>query len=88
MAFVYRSPPIFHLRLRSADVEQETSQGRRGSKRSSVDLGPASNVRRERQERMIQQLGHDNVVLKRKVAGFQLALQVRYCRAVWWMHLF
>lgn len=43
-----------------------------------MDLGQASNLKRERQERMIQQLAHDNDVLKRKVAGFQLALQVRY----------
>ncbi|CAM9314589.1 unnamed protein product, partial [Hapterophycus canaliculatus] len=43
---------------------------------SHVDAGAASNIRRERQERLIQQLTRDNGVLQRKVAGYQLALQL------------
>lgn len=41
-----------------------------------MDVAPASRMGRERQERLIEQLTHDNGVLKRKVAGFQLAVQV------------
>lgn len=40
----------------------------------------ASNVRRERQELLIQELTRDNGMLERKVAGYQLALQVRTSR--------
>ncbi len=61
------------------DREQENDgrTGRQGHCPHVVDTEAASNVRRKRQQKLIQQLTADNGVLKRKVAGYQLALQVK-----------
>ncbi|CAN0497120.1 unnamed protein product, partial [Ectocarpus sp. 12 AP-2014] len=57
----------------------QESDGRirlRASSHSRADAGGAASIRRQRQERLIQQLTRDNGVLQRKVAGYQLALQL------------
>ena len=71
-------------RLRTASPDLHLARGqenggqsrRRDSSSCRADAGIASNIRREQQERLIQQLTRDNGALQRKVAGFQLALQV------------
>ncbi|CAB1117249.1 unnamed protein product [Ectocarpus sp. CCAP 1310/34] len=57
----------------------QESDGRirlRASSQSRANARGAASIRRQRQERLIQQLTRDNGVLQRKVAGYQLALQL------------
>lgn len=73
---------LCHIARSCFDRGQE-NDGRRRHRDNSprrTGAGTASNIRRERQERLIQQLTSDNGVLQRKVAGYQLALQVRTSR--------
>ncbi|CAN0543463.1 unnamed protein product, partial [Ectocarpus sp. 12 AP-2014] len=67
------------LRTFKPRYRSEESDGRirlRASSHSRADAGGAASIRRQRQERLIQQLTRDNGVLQRKVAGYQLALQL------------
>ncbi|CBJ48379.1 hypothetical protein Esi_0002_0153 [Ectocarpus siliculosus] len=64
----------FKPRYRSQENDGRTRL--RASSQSRADAGGAASIRRQRQERLIQQLTRDNGVLQRKVAGYQLALQL------------
>ncbi|CAM9206973.1 unnamed protein product [Ectocarpus sp. 6 AP-2014] len=64
----------FKPRYRSQENDGRTRL--RASSQSRADAGGAASIRRQRQERLIQQLTRDNGVLQRKVAGDQLALQL------------
>lgn len=53
----------------------QKSSGQPQSRGGRLDVGSAHKPRWRRQERIIQQLVHDNGVLQRKVAGFQVILR-------------
>eukprot|EP00903_Cladosiphon_okamuranus_P015241 g14087.t1 len=61
---------------RARSQENDGQRRLRDSSPCRTDARMTPNIRREQQERLIQQLTRDNGTLQRKVAGYQLALQL------------